>query len=129
MGTTSQTPMSGVDLSWLRMDTPENPMMISSVLMFETPIAIPELKRVLTERLLKFRRFRQCVVEKRDTIYWQDDPLFDLDNHVHRRALPGKADKAELQALVSDLSSSAMDFRRPGKSSLVLENLYKHLFL
>jgi WS/DGAT/MGAT family acyltransferase len=105
--------MSGVDLSWLRMDTPENPMMISSVLIFDAPIAITDLKRVLNERFLKFRRFRQRVVEKGGKVYWQDDPLFNLDSHVHRRALPGRADKAELQALVSDLNSSAMDFRRP----------------
>lgn len=113
MSKMTQTPMSGVDLSWLRMDTPENPMMISSVLIFDAPIAIADLKRVLNERFLKFRRFRQRVVEEGSKVYWQDDPLFDLDNHVHRRALPGNADKAELQALVSDLNSSAMDFRRP----------------
>ncbi|HEV8078876.1 MAG TPA: wax ester/triacylglycerol synthase family O-acyltransferase [Marinobacter sp.] len=113
MSKITQTPMSGVDLSWLRMDTPENPMMISSVLIFDAPIAIADLKRVLDERFLKFRRFRQRIVEKNSKVYWQDDPLFDLDNHVHRRALPGNADKAELQALVSDLNSSAMDFRRP----------------
>jgi WS/DGAT/MGAT family acyltransferase len=95
------------------MDTPENPMMISSVLIFDTPIAIADLKRVLNERFLKFRRFRQRVVEKAGKVYWQDDALFNLDNHVHRRALPGRADKAELQALVSDLNSSALDFRRP----------------
>jgi len=113
MSKITQTPMSGVDLSWLRMDTPENPMMISSVLIFDTPIAIADLKRVLNERFLKFRRFRQRVVEKSGKVYWQDDALFNLDNHVHRRALPGNADKAELQALVSDLNSSTIDFRRP----------------
>ena len=113
MSKITQTPMSGVDLSWLRMDTPENPMMISSVLIFDAPIAIADLKRVLNERFLKFRRFRQRVVEKSGKVYWQDDALFNLDNHVHRRALPGSADKAELQALVSDLNSSTLDFRRP----------------
>ncbi|UQG59174.1 wax ester/triacylglycerol synthase family O-acyltransferase [Marinobacter sp. M3C] len=113
MSKITQTPMSGVDLSWLRMDTPENPIMISSVLIFDTPIAIADLKRVLNERFLKFRRFRQRVVEKSGKAYWQDDALFNLDNHVHRRALPGNADKAELQALVSDLNSSTIDFRRP----------------
>ncbi|EBA01803.1 wax ester/triacylglycerol synthase domain-containing protein [Marinobacter sp. ELB17] len=89
MGKITQTPMSGFDLFWLRMDTPENPMMISSVLIFDAPIAIADLKRVLNERFLKFRRFRQRVVEKSSKVYWQNDPLFNLDNHVHRRAQPG----------------------------------------
>jgi WS/DGAT/MGAT family acyltransferase len=105
--------MSSVDRSWLRMDTPENPMMISSVLMFDQPIPIKRLKRTLEERFLKFRRFRQRVVDKGDKVYWEDDPLFDLDNHLHRIALPGKAGKDELQTLASDFNSTALDFRHP----------------
>jgi len=107
------TPMSSVDHAWLRMDSPENPMMICGVLMLEEPIALDRLKRVLEERFLRFRRFRQRIVEKGDKAWWQDDPLFDLDNHLHQIALPGKAGKAELEALVSDLNSTALDFRRP----------------
>ncbi|MCG7198424.1 wax ester/triacylglycerol synthase family O-acyltransferase [Marinobacter pelagius] len=107
------TPMSSVDHAWLRMDSPENPMMISGVLMLEQPIALDRLKRILDERFLCFRRFRQRIVERGDKAYWQDDPLFDIDNHLHRIALPGTAGKAELEALVSDLNSTALDFRRP----------------
>lgn len=108
-----RTPMSSVDRSWLRIDTPENPMMISAVLAFDQPIPMKRLKRIFEERFLKFRRFRQRVTEKRDKLYWEDDPLFDLDNHLHTTALPGKAGKTELQALTSDLNSTSLDFRRP----------------
>lgn len=108
-----RTAMTSVDRSWLRMDTPENPMMISAVLMFEQPIPIKRLKRTLEERFLRFRRFRQRVVEKGDKCYWEDDPNFDLDNHLHRIALPGQASKKELQELASDFNSTALDFRRP----------------
>ncbi|MEC9084856.1 MAG: wax ester/triacylglycerol synthase domain-containing protein, partial [Pseudomonadota bacterium] len=76
-----RTAMTSVDRSWLRMDTPENPMMISAVLAFEHPIPLKRLKRTLEERFLKFRRFRQRIVDKGDKVYWEDDPLFDLDNH------------------------------------------------
>lgn len=105
--------MTSVDRSWLRMDTPENPMMISAVLMFESPIPIKRLKRLLEERFLKFSRFRERVLQKGDRVFWEEDPLFDLDNHLHRIALPGNAGKEELQALASDFNSSALDFRRP----------------
>jgi len=108
-----RTAMTSVDRSWLRMDTPENPMMISAVLMFEQPIPIKRLKRTLEERFLRFRRFRQRVVEKGDKCYWEEDPNFDLDNHLHRIALPGQASKKELQELASDFNSTALDFRRP----------------
>ncbi|MBE0486132.1 wax ester/triacylglycerol synthase domain-containing protein, partial [Marinobacter sp.] len=100
-----QTAMTSVDRAWLRMDTAENPMMISGVLMLEHPISIKRLKRTLEERFLKYHRFRQRVVDNGDRAYWQDDPMFDLDNHLHCIALPGKAGKKELQALASDLNS------------------------
>ncbi|MDX1598748.1 MAG: wax ester/triacylglycerol synthase family O-acyltransferase [Marinobacter sp.] len=109
----SKTAMSSVDRSWLRMDSPTNPMMISAVLIFDQPISIKRLKRILNERFLCFRRFRQRVIHEGERAYWQDDPLFDIDNHIHRIALPGDGDKAELQALTSDLSSTALDIRRP----------------
>ena len=109
----SKTPMSAVDRSWLRMDSPTNPMMISAVLVFDQPIAINRLKRTLNERFLCFRRFRQRVIHEGDRVYWQDDPLFDIDNHIHRIALPGHGGKDELQAITSDLNSTSLDFRRP----------------
>ncbi|MDI9244365.1 wax ester/triacylglycerol synthase family O-acyltransferase [Marinobacter sp. CHS3-4] len=108
-----RTPMSSVDRSWLRMESPENPMMISAVLIFEEPLSISRLKRTLDERFLTFRRFRQKVVQQGEKAYWQDDPLFHIDNHVHRIALAGDAGKQELQSLVSDMNSTSLDFRRP----------------
>lgn len=110
---TKQTPMSAVDRSWLRMESPENPMMISAVLVFDQAIPLSRLKRLLSERFLCFRRFRQRVVEQGDRVYWQDDPLFDLDNHIHVIALPGNGGQRELQSVVSDLNSSSLDFKRP----------------
>lgn len=108
-----QTPMSAIDRAWLRMDTPENPMMICGILALDRSISINRLKRTLEERFLCFQRFRQRVVDDGDRAYWQDDPLFHLDNHLHEIALPGKADKAELQKLAGDLNSTSLDFRRP----------------
>ena len=108
-----RTPMTAVDRSWLRMECTENPMMISAVLSFEQPIPMKRLKRVLTERFLCYRRFRQRIVHRGDRAYWEDDTLFDLDNHIHRIALPGKGDQKDLQHLVSDLNSTPLNFNRP----------------
>ncbi len=109
----STTPMSAVDRSWLRMESVENPMMISAVLSFDQAIPINRLKRVLSERFLCFRRFRQRVVQRGERSYWEDDPLFDIDNHIHPIALPGKGTLQDLQNLVSDINSTPLDFNRP----------------
>lgn len=108
-----QIPMSAVDRAWLHMDTPENPMMISGILTLDQPLDMTRFRHILEERFLCFDRFRQRVVDDGEKTYWQEDPLFDLDNHLHQIALPGKADKAELQKLVSDFNSTSLDFRRP----------------
>lgn len=108
-----QTPMSAVDHAWLRMDTPQNHMVICGVWMLDRPVSMSRLRHTIEERFLCFDRFRQRVVDVGDRACWQDDPLFDLDNHLHQIALPGKADKAELQKLVSDLNSTSLDFRQP----------------
>lgn len=109
----NQTPMSAVDRAWLRMETPQNPMMICGVWALESAVSMNRLRRTIEERFLCFSRFLQRVVDTGDRAYWQDDPLFDLDNHIHQIALPGKADKAELQKLASDLNSTSLDFRHP----------------
>ncbi|ENO16118.2 wax ester/triacylglycerol synthase family O-acyltransferase [Marinobacter nanhaiticus D15-8W] len=111
--TRSRTPMTSVDRSWLRMESPESPMMIGVVLVFDEPISLVRLRHVLEERFLHFRRFRQTVTQIGDRTYWQDDPSFDLDNHIQVIALPGKADQDALQNMASDLNSSPLNPYRP----------------
>lgn len=105
---TKKIPMSSVDTAWLRMESPANPMMIGVVLIFDEPIDLDAFRQLLEERFLRFQRFRQRVVCHRDRYYWEEDPFFNLDNHLHRIALPGKADQKALQELISDLNSTPL---------------------
>ncbi|WP_097458963.1 WS/DGAT/MGAT family O-acyltransferase [Mangrovitalea sediminis] len=111
--TRHRTPMSAVDKAWLRMETSANPMMIGIVLIFDSPIPMGAFRHLLEERFLKYRRFRQKVVVDGERAWWEDDPYFDLDNHLHQIALPGNADKAALQHLASDFNSSPLDLNKP----------------
>ncbi len=105
--------ISGVDTAWLRMDLPTNLMVIVGVLMFEGRLDARQVKRTLERRFLAFRRFRQKAVQDPTGAWWEDDPDFEIDSHVHTVALPGKAGKAELQAYVSDLASTPLDPTKP----------------
>jgi len=102
-----------VDNAWLRMEQPTNLMMITGVLVFDRPLDFQRLQAVYQARLLRYRRFRQRVVQTLRGNYWELDAEFDLRRHLHRRALPGAADKAELEALASDLQSTPLDFSKP----------------
>jgi len=114
--------MSKVDTAWLRMERPTNLMMITGVLMFAGPLDALAIKALLGERFLAYRRFRQKAVNTASSAYWETDADFDLDWHVRVCALPGAADKRELETLVGELASSPLDHSRPLWQFHVVEN-------
>jgi len=114
--------LSAVDTAWLRMDRPSNLMMICGVLLFTEKVSLARFKEVISERFLIFARFRQRPVETGAGAFWKGDPAFDLDRHVVRVTLPGKAATAELQALVSRLVSTPLDPAHPLWQFCVVDN-------
>ncbi|MDP1611456.1 MAG: wax ester/triacylglycerol synthase family O-acyltransferase [Sulfuritalea sp.] len=106
--------MSPVDTAWLRMDRATNLMMIVGVIVFDRRTDFERLRDTIEARLVgRYRRFRQCAVEEVAGTWWQDDPDFDLDAHLRRRALPGKAGKRELQQLASELAVQPLNSGKP----------------
>jgi len=105
--------MSRVDTAWLRMERPTNPMMITGVLMFAEPMSLERLKRVVKQRFLSYKRFRQKAVITPAGAHWETDLNFNLDWHVQHAALPGRGDKRALERFVSQLASSPLNHDRP----------------
>src|SRR5207342_3188345 len=106
-------PMSRVDTAWLRMERATNLMMITGVMMFDTPMSLDALKKVIKQKFLAYRRFSQKAVDTQSTVYWETDADFDLDWHVRLTALPGRAGKRELERLTSQLASTPLDQTKP----------------
>lgn len=106
-------PMSRVDTAWLRMERPTNLMMITGVLMFDSPLDVVSLRKVIQQKFLAYPRFRQKAVESPTGAVWQEDGDFDLDWHIRLTALPGKAGKRELERLTSQLASTPLDKTKP----------------
>ena len=108
-----KSPMSRVDTAWLRMERPTNLMMITGVMMFETPLDIRTLRKVIETKFLAYPRFRQKAVDTPTGAFWQDDADFDLDWHVRLTALPGRGGKRELERLTSQMASTPLDKTKP----------------
>ena len=108
-----KTPMSRVDTAWLRMERATNLMMITGVMMFESPLDIRTLRKVIEQKFLAYPRFRQKAVDGPTGAVWQDDADFDLDWHIRLTALPGKGGKRELERLTSQLASTPLDKSKP----------------
>jgi diacylglycerol O-acyltransferase / wax synthase len=105
--------MSSVDTAWLRMDRPSNLMMICGVLIFGERLTLARLKSTLSDRFLRFKRFRQRPVQTPTGAYWAEAAKFDIDAHVRRAKLNGAAGKIQLETLVSELMATPLDPSRP----------------
>ncbi len=115
-------PISKVDTAWLRMEHPTNLMMINGVIMMDDNLDYEKLLETIEQRFLTFRRFRQKAVDGARGAHWVIDEDFDIRTHVRRTALPGAADKAELELLVSEMASTPLDMSRPLWQFHVVEN-------
>ncbi|MEO8486801.1 MAG: wax ester/triacylglycerol synthase family O-acyltransferase [Betaproteobacteria bacterium] len=113
MATPRREKVSAVDTAWLRMDRPHNLMMITGVLMFRERLAIGRLRRLVGERFLVFRRFRQRPVDLAGMAFWETERDLDLAHHVVHATLPAPGGRRELQALVSRLATEPLDPSRP----------------
>jgi len=111
--TTSQLPSA--DAAWLHMDTRLNPMVVNAVIWFDEPIDLARAREVVQQRLVdEFPRFRQRVAEPFGRPpRFEDDLEFDIDQHLHRIALPAPGDHRALEELVSDLITPPLDPTRP----------------
>lgn len=106
--------ISGIDTAWLRMERPTNLMMITGVMILSERLCYERLREVIETRFLRrYPRFAQRAVQKAAGAFWEKDPHFDIGRHVLRTALPGRADKSELERLASDLMSTPLDFSKP----------------
>lgn len=115
--------MSPVDMAWLRMDAPGNLMMIVGIYQLAGPVDHARLRRVVQTRLVANLRFRARVVRDAIGAWWEEDDDFDLDQHLIRIALPGKAGQRELQRLAGQLAGEALDPNRPLWQIHIVENM------
>lgn len=114
--TAMRTPLANVDAAWLRMDEPSNQMVVTGVLVLETPVSAQRVRGLIERRLLAFDRFRQRIVPPPVGVglpSWEEDPDFSLDHQLVVERFPAALDEAGLQAFISGLASRPFPPRRP----------------
>jgi diacylglycerol O-acyltransferase / wax synthase len=108
--------MSRVDTAWLRMDNSVNLMMIVGVWMLTPAITLEALRERIGDKLVKYDRFRQRVVQDTMGANWVEDEDFDVANHVVPELLdrePGESERHALQRLCGRLATTPLDHGRP----------------
>lgn len=108
--------MSRVDTAWLRMDNDVNLMMIVGVWLLTPAITYEALAERVSDKLLKYHRFRQRVHEDAMGASWVDDESLDVAHHIVPHELArrrGQSEREALQELVGRLATTPLDPTRP----------------
>lgn len=109
--------LSPADAVWFLGETPLNPMVVSSVLWFDRPIDRDELVALFHERAVERHPvFRQRLVPPAFAGLpptWEDDPQFDIADHITVDELPAPGDHEMVQEICSRERTRGLDRDRP----------------
>ncbi len=108
--------MSRVDHAWLRMDNDVNLMMIVGVWLLTPGVKHADVVARIEDKLLKYPRFTQKVVQDAMGAHWVHDAAFDVQRHVVAEKLRrkrGQSQRQALQARAGVLATTGLDFAHP----------------
>ncbi|MGH9093562.1 MAG: WS/DGAT/MGAT family O-acyltransferase [Acidimicrobiales bacterium] len=121
MDTVPMERLSGLDATFLYMETPKNQLHMTGLLVFD-PSSMPEgysferMRQFMLGRLGRSPAFTRKPVGVPFGIahpVWVQDPDFDLEAHVHRVGCPAPGGRHELADLASELAGLPLDRNRP----------------
>jgi WS/DGAT/MGAT family acyltransferase len=124
--------LSGLDASFLYLETPTAPMHVGGLQIYDqstAPGGLVTFKQILgyvERRLHLARTLRERLARvpgDLDHPYWYDDPDFDIEFHVRHLALPKPGDWRQLCIQVARLMSRHVDLSRPLWEMYVIEGL------
>ena len=118
--------LSGLDASFLYLETPKVPMHIGGVAILEGSLSFDDFHKYLEERIHLVPKLTQKLVTipmSLDRPYWVEDPDFDMNLHLHRTALPRPGGWKELRYLASRLFSQQLNRERPLWEFIFVEGL------
>ncbi|HYC64108.1 MAG TPA: wax ester/triacylglycerol synthase family O-acyltransferase [Reyranellaceae bacterium] len=117
----TEAQLSGIDASFLYLETPETPMHVAGYTLFELP------KRFEGSFYQHFRKFFESrlhtipIFSKKlapalldlDHPGWVEDPDIDLDYHLRETTLPAPGSAAQLEEVIARLHANLLDRSRP----------------
>lgn len=114
-------PLSGLDGAFLHLETPQTPMHVASLHLFDLPEDYrgdfhADVKRQMKQRLHLapiFQRKLALMPLQFANPAWVNDDAVDLDYHVQRATLPAPGGQAELEDFAARRHSELLDRSRP----------------
>lgn len=119
-------PISGMDATFLYIESPTSPMHIGSVAVIEGSLEFEQFRATILSRIHTIPKLRKRLLYvpfKIDYPYWVDDPNFDIDMHIEHIALPKPGSWKSLRKVASKIFSEPLDHSRPLWSLTFVEGL------
>lgn len=123
--------LGGIDATFLYMETPETPMHVAGLTLYEPPADFSgsffeHFKEFFLTRMhlapIFEKKLARTVLEL-DHPLWVDAGELDFDYHLRRATLPGPGTWRQLEELVGDLHSVPLDRTRPLWQFTVIDGL------
>jgi WS/DGAT/MGAT family acyltransferase len=123
--------LSGLDATFLYLETPENPMHVGSLHIYELPPGnegdfVDDVRKHIASRLHLAPVFQRKLLNMPFELanpVWVAEPDLDLEYHIRSTVLPKPGSRAQLDKLVGRLHSSLLDRSRPLWEFYVIEGL------
>jgi diacylglycerol O-acyltransferase len=124
--------LTGLDASFLYLETPNAPMHISGLCIYDQSTApggkvrFKEIVENTNNRIMSFPAMTQKLVNvpmNLDHPYWVTDGAFDPEFHIRHIALPAPGDWRQLCILISRLHARPLDRARPLWELYIIEGL------
>lgn len=123
--------LSGMESSFLSLETPQMPQHVMGVLVLDASqidggLPFARFRQILSDRLHVMEPLQRRLVGVPfglDRPRFVDDPDLDLDAHVHEVTLPAPGGQRELEAFVGDVAGPPLDRTRPLWQMWVVQGL------
>jgi WS/DGAT/MGAT family acyltransferase len=123
--------LSGLDASFLYLETPAQPLHVCSILELDTSTmpggyTFDRLRDELALRIKAMPQFREKLADSAfnlDHPVWVDDDNFDVSRHLHRIGLPPPGGRIELAEICGHIASLQLDRTRPLWEMWVIEGV------
>jgi diacylglycerol O-acyltransferase len=123
--------LSGLDASFLYLETPSQPLHVCSILELDTSTmpggyTFDRLRDELAVRIKAMPEFREKLADSTfnlDHPVWVEDNDFDVNRHLHRIGLPPPGGRVELAEIAGHIASLPLDRTRPLWEMWVIEGV------
>jgi diacylglycerol O-acyltransferase len=123
--------LSGLDAAFLYLETPETPLHVGNLMLFELPAGYTgnfhaDVKKIFAERMhlvpLFERKLMPMPFDLSDPVWVHDDDV-ELDYHVRHVTLDKPGTMAQLEAMVARLHAPQLDRSRPLWEVYIIDGL------